>query len=680
MKRLFQLLAVASFGLALGSCDKSEPKQNGNQGGNLGEPQRFELSSSLGSVGIQSISSNTNEAEDDLRATLHFKGTNNVAKTTLKAKNFGKKGNLKAYWGVIYGNNENAVEVCKDAVTTEPANPNALTESTVYFQGTETSTIQSKRIKMYAVDNVNLSNITKAIMLLDGKAEGSKVHFTKAKGCDPNERIEGVAKDASQEGRHIPIMTELKDINDMKPSSPNNKDVKFTPRGSLIGLCLMNKTGGDMIVTGIVVPKSGALDFAGSFDWSKDGKPSFTKDYGTDTESALVFPVYQNSTATDKGYTIKNNNVEAPCFFVWGFQAEAKKGQPFQVQIRYKTASNSTEKTTRTFTVYAPTSKIVTTEKKFDDGYAYNVVLTINESNNTGGSEGTDWGNGDTLPNDSDNPYYPFSISQKNTPLDYVAEAPAINKVGTGFVLNHNTPAIDVIADMLSNEVGYYTFDEAVEMFEPANKPAFLKNYVLPTKEQWQAIFPSQQDPVCIPVKTKQMVNNSIPLTEKAQVGSEAIQEYQSEYISKEENGQIKTYALRFKGTKWESAWYYARQNFSFKNTPLVIKCILVKGQNLSLGDIADDTFFEGKAVTVRTLPNYASVNITTPELSAILWRGEDPNPPAAGYYFSSTLAKDNKRYYHVGFGTEYSSVNLNSLNTITTRKMVIRPFYKQLP
>ncbi len=92
-----------------------------NGGELLGEPTRFEMTSSLGAVGIESLSSNTDKADDELRANLHFRGLNSAAQTTIDDTKFGASGDRKAYWGVIHSGTKQAIEPCDEAVTSDSA-------------------------------------------------------------------------------------------------------------------------------------------------------------------------------------------------------------------------------------------------------------------------------------------------------------------------------------------------------------------------------------------------------------------------------------------------------------------------------------------------------------------------------------------------------------------------------
>ncbi len=601
MKKLFQLLALASFGLALGSCDKSEPINNGIQGGNLAEPQAFELSSSLASVGLEPLSSNTNKASNELRATLHFHGSNAAATTTLKAEDFGA-GKREARWGVVYDGGKFHAVNCEEAVSVKPTTSPA--KNTVFFKETTTgNTIQNAGIKMYCRSLLTLKNITKGFMVLEGNGGvGGDITKQYFKGAtDPNHRIEGLLTNNFQDNRHIPIMTKVEDFSEMiKPLGSNN--VKFAPRGSLIGLNVKNKTGANIVITHILVQKSGALDYSGYFDWSNvvDNKAKFTAEYtSAPTVTALSFPVYANNTTTDVGYTIVNDNADMPCFYIWGFQNPNKLGTAFQVKFRYKTAGGA-EETTRAFNVHAPNSKLVAGTKQFDDGYSYNTVLTINSSNDIGGGTGDDWGDGGNLGNDDNSVSLNFE-----TPLDFVAEAPAINKAGTGFVKNHDLPHTNVIDDIYPHEVGYYQYWDAEALFD-GSRP-FLAKYYFPNADQWHSIgnpaIPKYGFASTVtPVHFDKHYSHKDAVEEHVQIGETAPQDYTSDYITVLEDGVFVTYALRFKGTYWVSAWRY-----SYVRGYMVIKCVPLRNKpGVILEHIHNANFFKTNPCTIRIFPPYS--------------------------------------------------------------------------
>ncbi len=410
MKRIIQLLAVASLSLGFASCDKNEDLNNGGQVPKLNEVQRFELNSSLGEVGLEALSSNTDKAPaEGFRATLHFKGLTNAAQTTLNAQKYGL-GKREARWGVIYDGGKCLSVNCDESVSVAPPVPSNLTKSTVYFKASATpNTIENASIKMYCQTLTPLTNITEGFMVLEGTGSTKGRYHSFIGATNPNHRIEGVTLNNFQENRHIPIMTDVVPFSEMlKPLGENT--VKFAPRGSLIGVSIKNRIDTDIIVTAIIVDKeNGVLSHTGRFDWlARNGQKarflglsSIIQDLpGEDPEK--VFPVYANKDASTVGYTITKDNTTLPCFFIWGFQKPVKVGKPFQLQIRYKTSASATEQTTRVFNIYPPNSKLVAGTKQFDDGYSYNTTITINTANKTGGSNGEDWNNAGTLENDSE--------------------------------------------------------------------------------------------------------------------------------------------------------------------------------------------------------------------------------------------------------------------------------------
>ncbi len=647
MKTNFRAIALGLMSLAIVSCDKSEPINNGTNGGELsGEPTRFEMSSSLGAVGVETLSSNTDKA-DDLRAALHFKGLNLVTKTTLDAEKFGES-KFNARWGVKHngGNYGENCPISKNADLSE-TEKKTMTQSTVCFIGTNNNSIgeAGAKVKMYSTTQKTLNNITKGIMILGGEAGATpeQQYFMKGK-CDPNERIEGVTVGEFQEGRHIPIMTPLVDFSKIKASSPDNGEVKFAPRGSLIGLLLKNKTGEQITITDIIVPKAGALGFAGSFSWAGDGNATFTTEYdASQAGTALELPVYTKG-ASVKGYVLTNNNADVPCFFVWGFQKSDKKGESFQVQIRYKTSSNKVE-TTRTFNVYAPTSKVTPSERMFDDGYAYNTSLTIHAGNNTGGSNGTDWNDGGVL-----------QVLRQN-PLDYVAPFP-IRKDAKGFVNSYKYPVSDVFANLQDDEVGYFTFDEAKMLFTSGK--AFLSNYELPTMMQARSILPSDGY-----VRYDAATSSTKELTEDAQVGNTSVKSYTSKYKTIEEGGRLLVYAVRFIGTEYESAWRYSYEGEVNKKR-LVIQCLALETNTGDINQLNED-FFKNKVITERTMLTYGSAYPSA--ITGYRELGEVA-------LFATSTENGTDQYYRWGGAAVEASTYSATINAL----LPVLPFYKQLP
>ncbi len=592
-------------------------------------------------------------------------------------------------------------------------------------------------------------------MLLDGTDEGKKHYFMTGKS-DPNERIQGVTTTTFDAGRHIPIMTELVPIADMESSSANTPT--FAPRGSLIGLNIKNNTGDQMIITDIIVPIGGALNFGGYFDWSQDGKASFHAEYTTEQTTAqeLLFPVYNGATLS---YTLADNTT-IPCFYVWGFQNANKKGEAFEVQIRYKTTTGGATERTRTFKVYAPTTKVQgETGKMFDDGYAYNVVLTVNATNKAGGTA-ADWNNGGRL-------------STVLNPLTLVAEydiAKVADTQGTNhtlaFVPSHNIKTKNAGADAETDysqfdegtDVGMYTWAEAMRLFgydvpndtAPLQHPSkrevdgFDKHgfkatdawinldknqfndlkfksiagklYYLPNQKQWNAIIPkgltleqslmlqdlNKSDNKLIQLVTfdeKWQLHRTAELrsvgkiaghTEllgDVQIGDDILlaTEYDDEYITKESSansGEFVTYAIRFKGTKYESAWRYAQEKGamvgSLQTYKLVIKNVMLgenSGKTLTDGAncVATEEFFNQNNSVERLFPGYGFIKSSYRNDGTTIYQSKAiSNLGRYSFLHSSTFIEYASG---VSVNTYLSRTSLNKMRRI--HSFCVRPFRK---
>ncbi len=618
MNKLFQWVSLLTFGLLLGSCQKDEPIERTNE---LSEPQKFEMSSSLGAVTVQALSSNTDKVEGEaLRAGLYNFGTSEAARTIVKASDFGTN-KREARWGVIYDGGKHYAMNCVNAIDQEPSNPSALTQNTVLFKESQTDfTIEGAQLKMYCRAFNSLTDITYGFMCLEGKAgsgdDKTKQYFKDE--TDPNQRIEGTTGGGSfEKGRHIPIMTEVLDFPAFT-QAVSSTSPKFAPRGSLIGLHIKNNTGTNIAVTAIIVEREGALNYRGYFDWSSAGVASFHPEYTAEqlNNTALSFPVYQNETADETGYIINNGSTDDPAFYVWGFQNPNKKGNAFQVQIRYKIQGNDTEQTTKTFNVYAPNSVVDGIDKQFDDGYSYNTIITINSSNKTGGSNGLDWNNGGLLPNTNESlstSNYVFSHSLDfKTPLDFVAEAPAINQAGTDFVTHYRLPETGNTNTLKDDDAGYYSERDAAALFNGSK--SFLANYYPANIYQWRSILPQMEvNPETDRVRFSGEYDGGRTLREYAQVGQMAQKEYQSDYITVREGAKYVTYALRFKGTYWESAWRYSSDQINQVNM-LTIKCVPLRDKaDIEFRDIRNPDFFERNEATIRSFPAYGFHRFNSP-------------------------------------------------------------------
>ncbi len=393
--------------------------------------------------------------------------------------------------------------------------------------------------------------------------------------------------------------------------------------------------------------------------------------------TALVFPVYTKGTNTI-GYTVANGNTELPCFYLWGMQKDDKKANAMQVQIRYKLNGSSEEHTSMTFNIYAPDSNTENGVKKFDEGYAYNAIITLTGDNKTGGSTGKEWNNGGVLPTDNgtcpntggaSEHICPTSVTGGKTPLEFVAEydvnnAPAGQKA---LRTSHSLPPVVDdgygpyvdITKATANDVGYYNWEDAKALFDGSN-PA-LANYYLPSQSQWFSIIPSG-DPKIYFWSSKSITST----IEDAQIGELPIKNYSAEYVTIREGDFYVTYALRFKGTEWESAWRYSYEGAD-GNKQMIIKSVGgLKGLGIRLDCIITPEFFVNNPSTIRILSAYGST-----------WydKGQDrlSGLGSSGDYWSSTPYGSGSTYY----------LNFNSYNAYVggssgrTHGYTVRPFVR---
>ncbi len=688
MNKLFRPILMGFMGLALIACNKTDdlrPEDKPNTApskeavSSESKTTLFNLSANLGGVNLLGLPNAGAGLQDDeeLRADINFNGTTSAPKVTtmsLLHTYFGERmedtavkaypnapaHKLNARWGILYGSSNTPLGInCTVSDNQEPSNPSTQTKNLVVLKnGADGVSIREAQIRMYCQFPTNLQNEEKkfAFMCLDGvegKTEATQTRqyfngsFTdngKTYVCDtdPNGRIEGLTEDLRvQKDRHIPIMSDVVAFDKLANATASSEREKLSPRGSFMGLCVKNELGEDITLTHIVVkPAESVFDYAGYFDWSNAGKAVFHAEAPTSqtVTGEYAFPVYSKG-ANTVGYAISKTETKNPCFYVWGFQRAAKKGEPFDVQLRFKNGKGDVF-TTKVFTIDAPTNKAGT--KEFQDGFAYHSLLAITKSNFSFNGGNNDWnGNGGFLPNNGgsstnngSSSYGGESVSLGfKTPLDFVAEAPAINKTGDAFVKNHDLPTQNVVEYMENYEVGYFNWEQAKALF---NKDWLKTKYYLPTREQWQSIVPYYGSGYVYFSQT----HDKYTITEDAQIGETAKQSYTSEYITVKEDNLYVTYGVRFKNTDWVSAWRYSYEGESSKKK-MVVKCVPLKGKPNALLDItkiAKSEFFTTNACSIRTFPAYGYRSSNTATTVS--------NLGSYGYYWSISPNSSSYAYY----------------------------------
>ncbi len=659
-----QISKFLVFGLlsltALTSCDKkSDLSSNGTK------PEKVSY--------VSSIAINTFEhLNGEGRAIVKSNGYA-VPKLDLNKAEFESSDKLPAHWSVLGGGEHEEVSTFKALEKeAEGAVGNAL-----YITTTE-----PKEIKMYC--DISLTNVKQksAMFALGGVISVNKQFLEFIDIHSPNAKIQGIKTGDKQIKREIPLMTEVKAFDKLLAPAGSSTLEKstFNPRGALVGLCFVNKLNKKISIKKIILEKDNALYFEGKFSLQKGIKNTdfllgtsvsqneMLKFIGMKANEDIEAPVVSGDleplpSTTPIDLTLKNS---LALFHIWGMPKD--KSKKLKIKVVFTKGNDLTELTTNSFEIKTPTNG-------FEEGKAYRKTLVINE---------------DAL-NEPSTP----SIVNPN-PLMYVAEYDlnrGIEQLGygtnpntiilnnplgisknyklsewlphpTGFRNSYDFPvSIDDTYDVTAphqpeNTIAYFTYDEAYVLFNH-NKPSWLDNYVLPTKEQWLSILPETPR-----VRFDSSQSDSFP-AEECQVGNTPKQSYDSEYITIAEDGSFVTYALRFKGTNWESAWRYSWDD---TRKALVVKCIDVHEQHKSLYSIYNDTsFFTGTNVTVRIFPAY---NYRDYDNSNVYGFGD------YGHYWSSSLGISSESASYAVFDSEEVG---GIANTYSLNGLAVRPFKKNL-
>ncbi|MDY3111783.1 MAG: hypothetical protein SOW36_03960 [Porphyromonas sp.] len=234
-----------------------------------------------------------------------------------------------------------------------------------------------------------------------------------------------------------------------------------------------------------------------------------------------------------------------------------------------------------------------------------------------------------------------LSVDQAVTlPLAYLAEY-NVNAEGTDFV---TTQDLDVS--------GYFSYENAVKKF--TNITIAGKKYHLPSKEEWMAIVPVASSGDDYLSFTSSFRQNDV--SETVVINGESISstnDYRGGSVSSN-----KAHALRFKGTKYVSAWRYESMLLNDKRVlKITVRPLDGKANNVTVDDIAKPEFWESNTESdiVRILPASGSFSSGKPR-----WQGTD------GSFWSSTAGEEKYTAWAVAFDT--SAVYLSPLYTAQDR------------
>ena len=239
-----------------------------------------------------------------------------------------------------------------------------------------------------------------------------------------------------------------------------------------------------------------------------------------------------------------------------------------------------------------------------------------------------------------------LSVDQAVTlPLAYLTEY-NVNPEGTDFV---TTQALDVS--------GYFSYEDAVKKF--TNITIAGKKYHLPSKEEWMAIVPVASSGDDYLSFTSPFRQNDV--SETVVINGESISstnDYRGGSVSSN-----KAHALRFKGTKYVSAWRYESMLLNDKRVlKITARPLDGKANNVTVDDIAKPEFWESNTESdiVRILPASGSFSYGKPR-----WQGSD------GFFWSSTAGEEEYTAWAVAFDT--SAVYLSP--TYTSQDRTVRLF-----
>ncbi len=678
--RMYKYLLLALSSLLFVSCDK----ENGAVGEDLGKQSTLtlEMTAGMPELEIYDFDAKTGEAKklDDLRITSIGQGYSKAPKLRLDLEDiipermgagFYKDETMHdktvARWGIVNTSGKFVQANNNNEMTSDPD----FGES---GRGQHTIVLEEKSgrqfVRMYytwtnAWDFS--SNDTFACMLISGdnpkqsavrKIYPYQHYFDDERHTNPNAEVIGITKDA-MEKRHIPLLTHICRVESPNYTDKNNQASgktasitgSFHIRGALLGLRLDNELGEDIIIKKIEVEDldNSPFYYQGYFDWRtpingqtipstvKEVPMSFvpiTHNYA-ENEPYGVFPVYHlEGGQRKKNYTLTTGAMtedNSPVFYVWGYPRADKLNESFKYRVLYAKASEpNVDYLSKIIAVKAPATG-------FKEGVAYRTTTPVK---------------------------FGVKLEAKVTnPLSYLAKFDVANSQDA-FVTIYDVPESDVLASLKPTDVGYFSYDEVNQIYN-THKSGFLKDYVVPTAEQCASVFPARS------VVHFDSEQSDSQFNETVMIGNDPVSGG-SEYHTINEGGEFVTYALRFKGTKWVSAWRYHRDGGR-----LHVGCVAgSKLTNASLNDISKPSFFVGVNLVTRTFPAYGYVSPYGATDKAEFMG-------SSGGFWSSSTSVDvptfaSASYFHLdNGGNSVASVNAN---TAKAYRYAFRPYYKVAP
>lgn len=247
-----------------------------------------------------------------------------------------------------------------------------------------------------------------------------------------------------------------------------------------------------------------------------------------------------------------------------------------------------------------------------------------------------------------------WQAEQRINPLAYVAEY-NINPEGTGFVT-------DLYA---TNVSGYFDFDTAVAKFGSFELDGV--KYHLPSEDELKAIIPCDaatlnagnitRVPFSFPVDASNL-SESVEIAKKSIV---CLQDFKG-------SGNSVCYALRFKGTEYQSAWKYE----CVKEGDFLVMRITTRNvtDGVTIAKVATPEFWQ---------QNNASDIVRIFPASGYKVKAADPAPNSEGfaaYFWTSTpVPTGSASYFGFMGGDTNSSAYIADFHNIRTYGLTIRLF-----
>ncbi len=645
MNKLKNYLLLGLLALTTFSCDKENKFQPREE-----EPIPTKAYSTSTPVSAYEFDG---EAKESLRAMIISKGYS-VPKLNVTKEEF-KANTIPAHFGVMGNNQEN---VFKSTLNILDSKPSKISEDAFMIrQGA--SVTDPTLINMYCqLPQTLTTDKSYSWLALDGKLVNDKLVYNSANNTSPNAIVKGIKNTNIDDARHLPIITDIVPFNTLF-APLTKKSIRFNPRGVLVGISLINQLDESITLKSITFPEDNALFFEGSFDCQKDmeGKTYKSALVSNANEAkamlfegenkSVIVPVKQDANATfvsQAGKTVDANLKESlPLFYVWGFPNNGVA----TLKVKLTFAKNGTDVESKVLNIAIPSAGFV-------EGKAYRLPIKL-DKDSLGELPSLDPATAQCQD------IRPISLNFR-TPLDFVAEMPAINKAGTGFVKNHCLPHIPNTDLIYDYEAGYYSWYEAKALFTEKD---WLKNYYLPNKEQMLSIIPYNRTDQSVMFNQEKSEST---LIERAQVGETPAQDYTSDFITVKEGSIFVTYAIRFKGTQWESAWRYS-YNGADEDKKMIIKCVPLTGINTgkTLAQIKNPDFFANNAHSLRVYPSYGYSRNKEDYMIYVMGT-------ASSQWTSSPNGSDWAERMGYSYYGATVGINYNRLTSYT-----IRPFRKQL-